>query len=1122
MRNSLRTRVTIFFVSLAIVPLVFVGFILTYRSFTTQVPYVLDAQSQVVQRVGVEVENFIRARENELRSLADSRNFAALPPEEQATLLTNLLALQHDYDQLILINAAGQEEIHLSRLSVVAPDDLINWVGQDEFETPRTTGDTFFSSISINQNTGEPFMTISIPLSNLRTGQFSGVLVSNFRFKPVWDIMAQANVIGTGIVYMLDADNRVVAHPNPSVVLQGTELTPPEEDSFTIGLGGEDVALARQTLAFNEQSFVIIAEQPRSEALALALSNVYIASGATIVVIIIAAALGSIVAQQITQPIGELAHIARAVSQGDLSQQATVTSQDEIGTLGLAFNTMTSQLRGFIGTLEQRVVERTQELQQEQARAQSILIELDEASRLAQLASYEFKLQSQTIHFNNLFFTLLGTTPEAVGGNEIPLLTAVERFVHPDDRQRLLQDIATIGQDSLRGDLEYRLLGSDGDSRYFLFRYVVTTDQTGQPTGVKGALQDITDRKKAETNLRKFQLALERSTDAVFMTNLDGLIEYVNPAFEKTYGYSAAEAIGQTPRIIKSGLIKQEQYVQFWDALLHDQVVAGELTNKHKNGRLIPIEAMNTSILDASGNRLGFMATHRDITARRHAEDALTKRAAELETITQVATTIAAIHRPQEMLQTVVDQAKVNFGLYHAHIYLLDKTGEQLVLAAGADEAGRRMVVQGHTLLAHSEQSLVARAARTRQAVNIHDVTQAPDFLPNPLLPDTRSELAVPLIATGKVVGVLDVQSDQAGYFSDEDVRIQTILASQVAIVLENARANEQSTKTLQELDSLTRRLTREGWQTYVAETERGRIGFMFADDKLAVLPENGHLIAESGRTFTQPIVLRGEKVGQLTAADVQMPEEEFSTILQAVSQGLGAHLENLRLTEEAERRVSELGVVNEIGQALATEVDLPKILAAVVHNLSRAFNANGAYVALYDQEHQIISIPYLLDNDQIFIDEPSFPFGEGISTYIIKNRQALLVNQDTEHRLMTMGAIPTNTQKLSKSFLGVPMVVGDQVIGVLTVQDAEREGRFTEGDMNLLRTIASNVAVAIQNARLFAQTQKRAEREAKVNLISQKIQNATTVEGALQTAIQELGVALKARRTFVELTQKQ
>ena len=81
MRNSLRTRVTIFFVSLAIVPLVFVGFILTYRSFTTQVPYVLDAQSQVVQRVGVEVENFIRARENELRSLADSRNFAALPPE---------------------------------------------------------------------------------------------------------------------------------------------------------------------------------------------------------------------------------------------------------------------------------------------------------------------------------------------------------------------------------------------------------------------------------------------------------------------------------------------------------------------------------------------------------------------------------------------------------------------------------------------------------------------------------------------------------------------------------------------------------------------------------------------------------------------------------------------------------------------------------------------------------------------------------------------------------------------------------------------------------------------------------------------------------------------------------
>jgi GAF domain-containing protein len=96
----------------------------------------------------------------------------------------------------------------------------------------------------------------------------------------------------------------------------------------------------------------------------------------------------------------------------------------------------------------------------------------------------------------------------------------------------------------------------------------------------------------------------------------------------------------------------------------------------------------------------------------------------------------------------------------------------------------------------------VARAARERKGVIVNDVTQAPDFLPNPLLPDTRSELAVPMLAGGTLIGVFDIQSDQIGRFTDSDANIQTTLAAQIATAVQNARSFEQS-RTQAELETL-------------------------------------------------------------------------------------------------------------------------------------------------------------------------------------------------------------------------------------------------------------------------------------------------------------------------------
>ena len=144
-------------------------------------------------------------------------------------------------------------------------------------------------------------------------------------------------------------------------------------------------------------------------------------------------------------------------------------------------------------------------------------------------------------------------------------------------------------------------------------------------------MQDIRDRKRTEEQTLRFKLGLERSSDAIFMTDLDGTIEYVNPAFEKTYGYSVAEAIGQTPRILKSGVIPPEQYAHFWQTLKARGTIAGEIINKTKDGRHITIEGANTPIIDDADKLVGFLAVHRDITGRKETEQRLAEAAQRLQ-----------------------------------------------------------------------------------------------------------------------------------------------------------------------------------------------------------------------------------------------------------------------------------------------------------------------------------------------------------------------------------------------------------------------------------------------------------------------------------------------------------
>ena len=315
-----------------------------------------------------------------------------------------------------------------------------------------------------------------------------------------------------------------------------------------------------------------------------------------------------------------------------------------------------------------------------------------------------------------------------------------------------------------------------------------------------------------------------------------------------------------------------------------------------------------------------------DITEREQGRELLAKRAAELGAVAEVSTAAATILETDKLLQEVTDLTKERFELYHAHLYLLDEPGDILNLAAGAGEVGRRMVAEGWSIPLEREQSLVARAARLRQGIIVNDVQAEPGFLPNPLLSETRSELAVPLIVGERVLGVLDVQADVIDRFSDEDVRIQTTLAAQVVVALQNAQSYEQTQQAsllleerVKELDCLNevgREIEESPELPELLQwvTERIPPAMRYSDlcqvaieydDQVYGVPEAIDLPTQ----MAHGLYIGGELLGRIYIAYTDKRDflDEESALLGGIATRLSSFIENQRLFAEVQERATEL-----------------------------------------------------------------------------------------------------------------------------------------------------------------------------------------------------------------------
>ena len=391
-----------------------------------------------------------------------------------------------------------------------------------------------------------------------------------------------------------------------------------------------------------------------------------------------------------------------------------------------------------------------------------------------------------------------------------------------------------------------------------------------------------------------------------------------------------------------------------------EKITAGDITARAKAttedeiGTLSDTFNRMTEELNQTVNSLELRVSNRtkDLeTARQQSE----KRANELQAISEISKIIASEQKLETLFPLITRLVSERFNNYHTGIFLINETKQFAVLQAANSKGGKNMLARGHRLEV-GESGIVGYVAQNGVPRIALDVGLDAVFFNNPDLPDTRSEMALPLKIREQIVGVLDVQSQEAGAFTENDANTLSILADQIAIALENAQLFAQTQQALNEAQALYQQNVQEGWLAFSREEEL--IGYhqsMVGGTKLTRPVDSDEITQAMNRgnimifnadgiarepSIVVPIKLRGQVIGAMNIKapikDRQWTGDEIK-LVEAISERLSLALENARLIQESQRQLIKEQTISEVTGKIGTSINLKNVLQTAVEELGRA-----------------------------------------------------------------------------------------------------------------------------------------------------------------------------------------
>jgi len=275
---------------------------------------------------------------------------------------------------------------------------------------------------------------------------------------------------------------------------------------------------------------------------------------------------------------------------------------------------------------------------------------------------------------------------------------------------------------------------------------------------------------------------------------------------------------------------------------------------------------------------------------------------------------------------------------------------------------------------------------------------------------------------------------------------------------------------------------------------------------------------------MTVPFQVASEwNILQLEAEQSREWEEADQSLVRQVADQLGLALQNAQLYQQTERQNQDLAILNEMARELATQLDIAQIIETVVKYTTELMNTTSFFITLFNEEAGELTFPFVrVDNKRI--EFASRRIGQGLTDHILRNRRSLLLNGNIEKQMQEMGLefISVGNSKPPLSWLGVPLIVGEKTLGAIIAQSVTTPNLYNEREQDLLTTISSQVAIALQNANLFRQTEAQNAELATLNAMASELSSSLTISEITRVLYKFTGQLMDVTNFFVALYQKE